>query len=39
MPARVATALGYASRAEFLADLERRREAVRAAWTASIAGA
>lgn len=39
MPARVATALGYASRGEFLTDLERRREAVRAAWTASIAGA
>ena len=32
MPARVASALGYASRAEFLDDYRRRTGAVRAAY-------
>ncbi|MBI1845921.1 MAG: hypothetical protein HYR86_02985 [Candidatus Rokubacteria bacterium] len=34
MPARVASALGHASRAEFLAEYRRRTGAVRAAWEA-----
>jgi [glutamine synthetase] adenylyltransferase / [glutamine synthetase]-adenylyl-L-tyrosine phosphorylase len=32
MPARVASALGYASRDEFLKDYRRRTDAVRSAW-------